>query len=262
MRDNYKTSLVQVLTHEGGWSDHKNDPGGATMKGVTIGRFQEHKGRPVTKTELRNISDKDLAAIYRTYWDAVRGDQLPSGVDHVAFDSSVNSGPSRSIKFLQKAVGAVADGRIGPNTMDRVSKSDPISTVSKMCAVRMGFLRGLKTWGSFGRGWSRRVAEVEALGLALAAKASGVDVKGVLVAKRRQVESEARREAQTAGGASAGGLGATGLAGMPSWATAALVVTVVVLVVVYIGQRRHNLDRVTAFRAVSSDDSWKSTAAS
>lgn len=261
MKNNYEASLTQVLAHEGGWSDHKNDPGGATMKGVTIRRFEEHKGRKVTKTELRNISDKDLAAIYRTYWDAVNGDRLPSGVDHATFDPSVNSGPSRAVKFLQKAVGAAVDGRMGPKTMDRVFKSDPISTVSKICAVRMGFLRGLRVWGSFGKGWSRRVAEVEAFGLVLAAKSSGVDVKGVLIGKRYKAEDDAKKDAQVAGGAGAGGAGVTGLADLPPWATGVLVVVVLALVVLYMGQRRHNLNRIAAFRATDSGGSGKPTAA-
>ena len=82
MKDNFDACLAKVLKHEGGWADHPKDPGGATMKGVTIAVFREYKGRAVTKDELRAISDADLRAIYKAgYWDKVKGDDLPRGLD-------------------------------------------------------------------------------------------------------------------------------------------------------------------------------------
>lgn len=172
MRENFQTCLNAVLAHEGGWADHPEDPGGATMKGITIGTYRAWKGRSVSKAKLRAISDAEVAAIYRKkYWDAVRGDDLPSGLDFVAFDAAVNSGVSRGTKWLQGAVGVTADGKIGPNTLSAARAVDPIRAVNAACDARMQFLRRLKGWPTFGKGWSRRVAEVREMALSMAFQA-------------------------------------------------------------------------------------------
>ncbi|MGL6208713.1 MAG: glycoside hydrolase family 108 protein [Paracoccaceae bacterium] len=169
MKDNFPFCLKEVLKHEGGWADHPSDPGGATMKGITIGTYRQWKGRSVTKAELRAISDEEVAAIYkRNYWDKVRGDDLPSGLDFVAFDPAVNSGPSRGAKWLQSALGVTADGKIGPKTLAEAKDADAATAIKAACNARMSFLRSLKTWPTFGKGWSRRVADVQAKALALA----------------------------------------------------------------------------------------------
>ena len=115
-KENFAACLAQVLLSEGGWSDHPADPGGATMKGITLATYRKY--RPgATKADLRAIADAEVAQIYREgYWNAVRGDDLPAGLDLVAFDAAVNSGTGRAAKWLQSAVGAVADGRIGAGT--------------------------------------------------------------------------------------------------------------------------------------------------
>ncbi len=40
MKRNFKKALKHVLVHEGGWADHPKDPGGATMKGVTLATYR------------------------------------------------------------------------------------------------------------------------------------------------------------------------------------------------------------------------------
>lgn len=160
---NFENCLSRVLQYEGLWADHPADPGGATMKGVTIGTFAQFKGRKVTKEELRNISDADLRAIYRRkYWDVVRGDDLPAGLDLVAFDAAVNSGPSRGARWLQYALGVHQDGKVGPVTIAAAQAANVSHSIDYACNVRLDFLRRLKTWPTFGKGWSRRVSDVRA----------------------------------------------------------------------------------------------------
>lgn len=171
MRDNFERSLTEVLKHEGGWADHPKDPGGATMKGVTIGTFAQFKGRKVTKEELRNISDADLRAIYkRKYWDVVKGDDLPVGLDFVTFDAAVNSGPARGARWLQTALGVPADGKIGPVTIAAARAANVPQSIDYACNVRLDFLRKLKTWPTFGKGWARRVTDVRNAAKAMAQK--------------------------------------------------------------------------------------------
>lgn len=162
----FDASLEHVLRHEGGWSDHPRDPGGATMRGITLRTFSDWRGREVSKEALRAISAEEVAAIYRArYWDAVQGDRLPPGVDLAVFDFAVNSGPGRAARTLQAALGVTMDGAIGPVTLAALASRDRAALVRDLCARRRAFLRGLGTYDTFGRGWERRVSEIEAAAL-------------------------------------------------------------------------------------------------
>lgn len=173
MKGNFDACLAETLRHEGGWADHPDDPGGATMKGVTIGTFAQFKGRKVTKAELRAISDADLRAIYRrNYWEKVKADDLPAGLDLVAFDAAVNSGPARGARWLQTALGVVADGKIGPETLAAAQRADAGFIIERALNNRLAFLRGLKTWATFGRGWTVRVDAIRAAALRMASEAA------------------------------------------------------------------------------------------
>jgi lysozyme family protein len=175
MKRNFKKALMHVLVHEGGWADHPRDPGGATMKGVTLATYQRHFGEDKNKDDLRNITDEELEQIYRSgYWRKCRCDELPTGVDYALFDAAVNSGPGRGAKWLQAAVGAKQDGGIGPKTLSRVKEHDPLEVIGVMCDRRLTFLRSLSTWSTFGKGWERRVEGVRDTAITMAGGSSPV----------------------------------------------------------------------------------------
>ena len=160
--------LSNTLHHEGGWSDHPKDPGGATMKGVTLKTYSDYLGRPAMKDELRRIPDDHLEAIYRKgYWDKVRGDELAAispGLAAAVFDFAVNSGPGRAAKALQGLCGAVTDGGIGPNTLKQarawVDLMGKHGAIDAYQAFRQHYLESLDTFATFGKGWTRRIAEM------------------------------------------------------------------------------------------------------
>jgi lysozyme family protein len=161
-------ALAVVLKHEGGWSDHPQDPGGATMRGVTLKTFSEVLGRPATKEELRQITDEQLRKIYRgRYWNAACADQLPAGLDLVVFDMAVNAGPRRAVRMLQALLGVTTDGAVGPRTLAAVGLHDPGTLIQEYSHERRSYYRSLSTFQTFGRGWLRRVEEVEAEALKL-----------------------------------------------------------------------------------------------
>lgn len=162
---NFAASLSLVLKHEGGWSNHPRDPGGATMKGVIQRVYDAYRKRNgLRKQSVRSISESELQDIYKAqYWHAIKGDALPRGVDYCVFDGAVNSGPSQSAKWLQRALGVNADGVIGMITLAAVdAHPDKAALVREICAKRMSFLQALRHWPVFHKGWSRRVAEVRA----------------------------------------------------------------------------------------------------
>ena len=206
---NFEPLLKEVLKSEGGYVNHPRDPGGATNKGVTqrtYDMYRRDKGLP-TRT-VRKITTAEVALIYKNrYWDRVSGDQMPSGLDYVAFDAGVNSGPSRGVKWLQRAVGATPDGQAGPATIAAARSSDWVAAVKKACRIRMSFLRSLRHWGTFGKGWSRRVAHVEARSVQLAAAAMSVDVTAVLEKEEKAAASIAKKQ-QTGAHTTAGGTAA------------------------------------------------------
>lgn len=169
MRKNFDVALKAVLVSEGGWSDNKLDPGGKTMRGVTqavYDAFRKRSGSPTRS--VRSIGPEEVAAIYRfQYWDAIRGDALPSGIDYAVFDFAVNSGVVRAAQYLQRALGVAADGVIGNVTVHAAETADRAGVINAVCNARMGFLKRLPTFGTFGKGWTTRVEKVRAAALGM-----------------------------------------------------------------------------------------------
>lgn len=162
MKENFQKALDAVLHHEGGFVNHPADPGGMTNLGCTKKVWEEWVGHPVDEKTMRALTPGDVAPLYkRKYWDAVKGDELPDGVDYIVFDTAINSGPGRAIKFLQGCVGTDMDGALGPKTLAAVKAADPKKLVEDYAKRRLSFLQDLPTWATFGKGWGRRVAEVQ-----------------------------------------------------------------------------------------------------
>ena len=170
MDRNFAKALSHVLKHEGGFVNHPKDPGGATNKGVTIGTFRRYVDPKATVDDLKRITAAQVAQVYRKhYWDVVKADDLPSGIDYAVFDFAVNSGPGRAAEYLQAVVrGVTIDGKIGPATIKATKAKDPAWVIQQLCGSRMSFLRSLKTWPTFSKGWTRRVTDVQQVALVMA----------------------------------------------------------------------------------------------
>ncbi|HBR55249.1 MAG TPA: hypothetical protein DEA82_14120 [Flavobacteriaceae bacterium] len=170
MKDNFDKCLEMLLHHEGGFVNHPRDPGGITNLGVTKRVYEKWVGRIVSEQEMRDLTVEQVGPIYRNdYWNKCKCDDLPSGLDWSVFDWAVNSGPGRSAKALQGIIGATQDGGIGPQTLKLVEKHSPKEMIEKMHDKRQGFYEGLKTFDTFGKGWSRRNLETREKALELLA---------------------------------------------------------------------------------------------
>lgn len=248
-RANFPPVMAEIFRHEGGFVNHPRDPGGATNMGITIGTLRAWRGVAVSVQDVRDLTRAEAEAIYRAnYWQPVRGDDLPEGIDLVAMDPAVNSGVSRGARWLQQALGVVADSKVGPQTIAAARQADAVPVIQRACARRMGFLRGLRTWDAFGRGWSRRVASVEAVGVRMAIEAAGVRARPALIAEKGKAEDRAARDQAGAGAAGAGGAGGATLADLPGWGMAGLIVAALVVAVLLLGHRRHEQDRAEAYQ--------------
>lgn len=173
MHDYFRACLAETLRWEGGYSDHPDDPGGPTMAGIiqrVYDAWRDNMGLP--RRPVRDSEPHEREAIYRQqYWLAVRGDELPPGVNLAVFDFGVNSGPGRAVKALQRALGLTPDGAIGAITIraawDAEGEGRTADIVAAVMAERRRFIRQIRTYGSFGRGWERRCDGIEAAALRL-----------------------------------------------------------------------------------------------
>ena len=168
MNDNFEQCFALVLKSEGNFVFNPKDPGGMTNLGVTRATWQNYIGHDATETEIRNLTPQDVMPLYKTnYWDRINGDSLPYGVDYAVFDFAVNSGPTRAVKTLQQVLNISADGEVGPETLGALETANPREIATAVCDARLAFLQSLPTYGTFGRGWSSRVSEVEQMAFSM-----------------------------------------------------------------------------------------------
>ena len=166
----YDEALSRLLVHEGGYSNHPSDPGGPTNFGITLADARAYWKRDATAADVRAMPRAVAREIYRTkYWAALRGNDLPAGVDYAVFDYGVNSGIGRAGKVLRRLVGlADTTSAIDDDVIAAVWRRPPRRLIEAICDERLAFLQSLKTWAVFGNGWGRRVREVRAAALAMA----------------------------------------------------------------------------------------------
>ena len=169
-KSSYDESLRLLLLHEGGYTNHPSDPGGPTNFGITIHDYRKYVKPGATAADVKAMTLNEAKSIYRAkYWDAQRCDELPAGVDHAVFDYGVNSGIGRSGKVLRRCLKLPDNTSVVNDAVVAVAiHADPKALVTAICDERLRFLKALRTWPVFGKGWGRRVAEVKAYGLKLA----------------------------------------------------------------------------------------------
>lgn len=236
---------------EGGWSDHKADPGGKTMYGVTEAVYHSWlKVRGLPMKPVRNISISEALIIYREqYWNptAVKFNLFP-GVDLAVYDAAVNSGLSRGIKWLKASAGS----------------NDHSETVKRICRARLSFMQSLAIWKTFGKGWGRRVADIEAKGVAMALAAMGMSEAAVKVAANKESEA-AKKQASTAAKTAAGTASTSAASGgapvieptavtdtATLWALGAVCVVGIVVTVYLIAKHRAASARAEAYKEVAA----------
>ena len=176
MQKNYDKCLETILHHEGGYVNHPKDPGGETNFGISKRSYPD--------LDIANLTVEDAVNIYkRDYWDKVKCDSLPTTLAFCLFDFSVNSGHKRAVSHLQSVVSEKIDGIIGPKTLAAACNAyeeDPLAVINAYQDSRLKFLKRLRTWDTFGKGWARRVEEVRKTALA-----------NTVVKLKEQIEGEA-----------------------------------------------------------------------
>lgn len=153
---NFDQAFDRLIGHEGGYANHPNDPGGETMWGITqrVARANGYTGamRDLPRSEAKRIARA-------SYWNPVSADALPPEIRFDVFDGAYNSGVRQSIRWLQRTLGVVDDGIIGPKTLMAVKAYNPWQILCYYNGHRLFMLTDLSGWEDFGRGWSRRIAD-------------------------------------------------------------------------------------------------------
>lgn len=150
--DRFDAALAFVLRHEGGLVDHPADPGGLTNFGISQRSYPE--------LDIRGLTRADATAIYRRdFWRPLRCAELPEPLDIVLFDTAVNCGPARAVRWLQSACGARPDGVLGSWTLS-LARLHPARHAETVLRRRLAHCRALPTWPQFGRGWTNRIRDL------------------------------------------------------------------------------------------------------
>jgi len=201
MSDRFEICHPITAAWEGGWSNHKADPGGKTMLGITEVRWHQWQdARGEKRTPVRNVTMAQALKFYRSeFWEASGAARLAPGVDLAVYDASVNSGVSRGRKWLAGAIGS----------------ENHAETVKRICRARLSFMQLLKIWKTFGKGWGRRVADIEVKGVAMALAFMGASDKRIRVEAKAEAEAAKRAAATASKAAKSAGTGAAASGGAP-----------------------------------------------
>jgi lysozyme family protein len=161
MADAFDTCLAFTLRAEGGYVDDPADPGGATNMGITLATFRQWSDdAELGPAQVQDMTERTARAIYRSlYWNPLRADALPAGVDLSVFDMGVNAGIWGSARLLQRAIGFTGDevdGCIGPETLGAAATCDPRSLVNDLADRQAAYYRSLAEFPTFGAGWLNR----------------------------------------------------------------------------------------------------------
>ena len=156
----FEKSFQEVMLSEGGYVNHPKDPGGETKYGISK--------RAYPNLDIKNLTIDDAKEIYRRdYWDKCGANVLPEGVAVMAADFAYNSGVNRAVKMLQRCCAMKETGKLDPVTLGKIESSNIPDFMEKYKTVRMNFLQSLKTWSTFGNGWTKRVNKNYAFGVAI-----------------------------------------------------------------------------------------------
>lgn len=156
----FEKCVELILRLEGGYSNDPQDRGGETRWGVSKRAFPH--------INIKDLTKEDAIEIYRIYyWDKIRIGEMPPEVRLAVFDCAVNQGHIRAVSFLQKSLGVLNDGIVGPDTLAAFSSQSPKLFLSNFLMRRFEAYARNDQWSIYGRGWMKRLMEVSIRSLAL-----------------------------------------------------------------------------------------------
>lgn len=165
----FENALAVVFEAEGGLADHEADRGKRTNLGITTRTWRlwlESRGEPPRPVD--EATPADARAIYRSwYWTRGKCADLPWPLSLVHFDGCVNHGVLAQNKLLQRSLGVVVDGVVGPITLGEAGRGDPQERAETLIWARMAKYRSIlmadHSQRAFAAGWIGRMIDLRAV---------------------------------------------------------------------------------------------------
>lgn len=150
---NFDQAFERLIGHEGGYVNNPADPGGETKFGIS------RRAYPLENIKAMTL-ERAKVLYLRDYWGPAGCDAVPDGIKFDLFDMAVNGGVISATKCLQRAAGVLADGQIGPITLQALTNMPAPRLIARFNGWRLDALNDNPTlWANFGRGWAQRIAE-------------------------------------------------------------------------------------------------------
>ena len=172
----FSKAIVTVLKHEGGFSNHEADPGGATNYGISL-RWLKSQGMygdfdddgDVDIDDIKALDVETATRIYREkWWSRYHYDRIKDcDIATKIFDMSINMGGNRAHRILQHAINSlggnlIIDGIIGPITIKAANVETPYILLAEIREEQKRFYLRLiakrPAMEVFRKGWLRRAA--------------------------------------------------------------------------------------------------------
>lgn len=171
MNDAFKRAMKFVSKWEGGKVDAVGDRGGRTAFGITQATYNAYRAkRGMPDKDVWDIAQDEIDSIYwEMFWKPAKCDILPDPLDLVVFDSAVQHGPARAVKWLQMALGMEPDGIFGPRSVkalqEEIGAGMTDAVVAMYLATRDHFYADIikrdATQMKFSKGWGNRMAALK-----------------------------------------------------------------------------------------------------
>jgi len=138
--------IAGVIAVEGGYVNHKADPGGETNMGITkVVAVQNGYTGPM-RTLPREVAEHIYYERYLVGPGYAPLVEIDAAVTEELFDTTVNMGPARPSKWFQQSInsicsaGLVTDGRVGPGTVAAFKLCQRKLGAAKLCVSMLDAL--------------------------------------------------------------------------------------------------------------------------
>lgn len=180
----FEKAITTVLNNEGGFSNNKNDPGGATNYGVSL-RFLRSTGEygdidgdgDIDQDDIKMLTQEKAKELYRReFWDKYHyGMIFDDKTATKIFDIAVNCGPGTAARLIQKAVNSIrqadkeitlikVDGVMGPKTIEAINACGSKPLLSALVFFQKNYYRDLcennEKLNVFLNGWLKRADKI------------------------------------------------------------------------------------------------------